>query len=330
MLTTKPLYHNTVRSVPFSTTLCVPEQAVWRRKWGHVAYTGQEEDKESGLLYYKARYYDPGLGRFIQADEEVHPETVQGMNRSMYTNGSPNNFIDESGNSRSKSTTQNIAEYFMLSQIIGGQNPGEVHDSLIKLYIYFAHVKNMGKGKQFDGPYWKGHNYTGSGNKDPFDGFFSWNSSTKQDKIEELFILSRFVLNIPLEHAVIFFFILPLLRPPAKGYMDVVAIKHDDESPNSAGSFTSSKDSWKIVEADARYIQRFGDGLIKGKLNLEELVVGLGGFRLFSDLSIPIHGAYAIGKGTMEEISRNKGRFVIRPACLQPKGLTGITTGGMF
>jgi hypothetical protein len=42
------------------------------------------------------------------------------------------------------------------------------------------------------------------------------------------------------------------------------------------------------------------------------------------------HGAYAIGKGTMEEISRNKGRFVIRPARYQPKGLTGITTGGMF
>jgi hypothetical protein len=40
MLTTKPLYYSTVRSVPFSTTLCVPEQAVWRRKRGHVASGG--------------------------------------------------------------------------------------------------------------------------------------------------------------------------------------------------------------------------------------------------------------------------------------------------
>jgi hypothetical protein len=282
------------------------------------------------LLYYKARYYDPGLARFVQADEEVHPESSQGMNRSMYTNGSPTNFTDESGQSRSKSTTQKIAEYFMLSQIIGGQNPGEVHDSLIKLYIYYVHIKNKGKGKQFDGPHWKGHNYTGSGNKDPFDGFFSWNSNTKNDRIEHLAIVSIF-LEIPLEHAVIFFFLIPFLRPPARGYMDAVAIKHDDESPLSAGSFTSSKNSWKIVEADARYIQRFGDGLIKGKLNLEEFLVGLGGYYLFSRVSMPIHALYAAGKGITEEISRNKGRFVIRPARFKVKeGLTGITSGGMF
>ncbi len=30
-------------------------------------YTGQEEDKESGLMYYKARYYDPMIGRFLRA-----------------------------------------------------------------------------------------------------------------------------------------------------------------------------------------------------------------------------------------------------------------------
>ncbi|MCB1192804.1 MAG: hypothetical protein H7A23_23450 [Leptospiraceae bacterium] len=39
-------------------------------------YTGQEEDtsaslsagKEIGLYYYKARYYDPKTGRFLQPD----------------------------------------------------------------------------------------------------------------------------------------------------------------------------------------------------------------------------------------------------------------------
>ena len=31
-------------------------------------YTGQERDLESGLDYYRARYYDPQVGRFISVD----------------------------------------------------------------------------------------------------------------------------------------------------------------------------------------------------------------------------------------------------------------------
>ena len=32
------------------------------------AYTGRELDSESGLYYYRARYYDPNIGRFLQQD----------------------------------------------------------------------------------------------------------------------------------------------------------------------------------------------------------------------------------------------------------------------
>jgi len=31
-------------------------------------YTGREWDKETGLYYYRARYYDPMDGRFISKD----------------------------------------------------------------------------------------------------------------------------------------------------------------------------------------------------------------------------------------------------------------------
>jgi RHS repeat-associated protein len=34
-------------------------------------YTGQRKDAGTGLLFYNARYYDPGLGRFVQADSVV-------------------------------------------------------------------------------------------------------------------------------------------------------------------------------------------------------------------------------------------------------------------
>lgn len=36
-------------------------------------FTGREWDKEIGLYYYRARYYDPKVGRFISFDPIVHP-----------------------------------------------------------------------------------------------------------------------------------------------------------------------------------------------------------------------------------------------------------------
>jgi len=61
-------------------------------------YTGQEEDRESGLYYYKSRYYDSSLGRFISNDGMVFPEKTQGMNRQMYVEGNPIRFADSTGN----------------------------------------------------------------------------------------------------------------------------------------------------------------------------------------------------------------------------------------
>ncbi|MDX1959242.1 MAG: RHS repeat-associated core domain-containing protein [Leptospiraceae bacterium] len=61
-------------------------------------FTGQEEDKEVGLLYYKARYYDPMLGRFLSPDNYTQTGDVNGMNQYMYVGGSPLNYRDPTGN----------------------------------------------------------------------------------------------------------------------------------------------------------------------------------------------------------------------------------------
>ncbi|MCB1194116.1 MAG: RHS repeat-associated core domain-containing protein, partial [Leptospiraceae bacterium] len=73
-------------------------------------YSGQEEDSESGLYYYKSRYYDPMLGRFIQADNQSDPNTAMGMNPYMYTNGNPVNFRDPSGHARYDLMFSNIVK----------------------------------------------------------------------------------------------------------------------------------------------------------------------------------------------------------------------------
>ena len=56
-------------------------------------YTGRESD-ETGLIYYRARYYDPTLARFTQRDPIG---LMGGLNRYAYANGSPLNFVDPLG-----------------------------------------------------------------------------------------------------------------------------------------------------------------------------------------------------------------------------------------
>jgi RHS repeat-associated protein len=63
-------------------------------------YTGREPE-EAGLIYYRARYYDPSIGRFTQQD----PIGLRGgINTFAYVNGNPLSLIDPSGNLASGAT----------------------------------------------------------------------------------------------------------------------------------------------------------------------------------------------------------------------------------
>ena len=57
-------------------------------------YTGREYDSETGLYYYRARYYDPTLGRFLQRDPIGYGD---GMNLYAYVGNNPMNWIDPLG-----------------------------------------------------------------------------------------------------------------------------------------------------------------------------------------------------------------------------------------
>ncbi len=61
-------------------------------------FTGQTLDSRTGLMYYRARWYDPRLGRFIQADTVVpEPGNPQALNRYAYAVGNPVRYNDPSG-----------------------------------------------------------------------------------------------------------------------------------------------------------------------------------------------------------------------------------------
>jgi RHS repeat-associated protein len=58
-------------------------------------FTGREHDSETGLLYYRARYMDPGLGRFTSEDPIGFASADYNLGR--YVGNSPLNGIDSSG-----------------------------------------------------------------------------------------------------------------------------------------------------------------------------------------------------------------------------------------
>ncbi|MDD6563977.1 MAG: amidase domain-containing protein [Clostridiales bacterium] len=55
-------------------------------------YCGEYYDSETGLIYLRARYYDPTTGRFINEDP-----IKDGLNWYMYCEGNPVMFVDPSG-----------------------------------------------------------------------------------------------------------------------------------------------------------------------------------------------------------------------------------------
>jgi RHS repeat-associated protein len=61
-------------------------------------FTGQRWEASLGLYDYRARFYDPALGRFLQPDPLVpEPGNPQALNRYAYVNNNPLKYTDPGG-----------------------------------------------------------------------------------------------------------------------------------------------------------------------------------------------------------------------------------------
>ena len=63
-------------------------------KGRYCASLGHKQDDESGLVYMRARYYEPGSGRFVSEDPDRN-----GGNWLVYADNSPTCLVDQSGKS---------------------------------------------------------------------------------------------------------------------------------------------------------------------------------------------------------------------------------------
>ena len=63
-----------------------------------IRYRGYYYDTETGLYYLQSRYYDPVVGRFLNADEYINPGHILGANVFAYCYNNPTLLSDPLGN----------------------------------------------------------------------------------------------------------------------------------------------------------------------------------------------------------------------------------------
>jgi RHS repeat-associated protein len=104
-------YHNDALGSPIAATNA-QGQVIWREQYkpygerlvkapesrNALWYTGKPEEAALGLSYFGARWYAPGLGRFMSIDPaEVQAENLHSFNRYAYANNNPYKFVDPDG-----------------------------------------------------------------------------------------------------------------------------------------------------------------------------------------------------------------------------------------
>jgi RHS repeat-associated protein len=124
-------------------------------------FTGHEHDEETGLVYMKARFYDPDAGRFLNHDSYLGtPDTAPSLHRYLYAYGNPTYYTDPDGHAAYyfAGTGNHLNEK---EDYRGKEDKGAIHSNVEKLYEatkgdkYYAY--GIGTGFEADGePYARG------------------------------------------------------------------------------------------------------------------------------------------------------------------------------
>jgi len=116
-------------------------------------------DSEIGLYYLNSRYYDPQIGRFLNADriDYISPESIQGLNLYSYCLNNPIMYLDPFGNS--------IVDFF-----------NSLFGTIILVAVSVAEIA-IGVGMLFSGDIQRGTGLIGTGFASIISGFLSLDSN---------------------------------------------------------------------------------------------------------------------------------------------------------
>ena len=90
---------------------CTGELAETLGKVQPFRYRGYVFDEETGLYYLRSRYYNPGWGRFVNADNSILPDVKRKSNLFAYCSNSPVLRIDQTGHADMPKFQEGTPEY---------------------------------------------------------------------------------------------------------------------------------------------------------------------------------------------------------------------------
>lgn len=269
-------------------------------------YTGQEEDKESGLSYYKARYYDPMVGRFLSNDGMTFPEKANGMNRQMYVDGNPLSKTDYTGNE---------------------VDQDKLGESMIFIYYAYKYTNRKHIGLLST----PGHNYSGDRSNDVFDSFFNKDKGKVMEGLISVLLIGIFRKGLmdtnESNETLIFntlffaFVVAPFLRSIPKSPMDKVSQKHDDSASTSLLAFAGPGDDRRHARGANAFVKDSFKAISRpSKLTMGDV--------LTFAIGVPLYSIYGNLRGMGYDLSRaNKWKigdaaaFVGKIGCMGPTGI---------
>ena len=91
-------------------------------------YRGYYFDSETGLYYLRSRYYDPQVGRFINADSQLNTDSTNGYNLFAYCENNPVSASDSDGMRAAMCITMQDGTYNKIGKVL--QLPTKKDDSI--------------------------------------------------------------------------------------------------------------------------------------------------------------------------------------------------------
>ena len=91
-------------------------------------YRGYYFDSETGLYYLRSRYYDPQVGRFINADSQLNTDSTNGYNLFAYCENNPVSASDSDGMRATMCITMQDGTYNKIGKVL--QLPTKKDDSI--------------------------------------------------------------------------------------------------------------------------------------------------------------------------------------------------------